>query len=82
MRELLTRSARVEGVGPQVSRLLRLALDGDGYADGATLRALRDDLTLTEALELEAVSLRRRDEVAELSKLLRRQAERSKAGAT
>ena len=78
IRALLERGARVDGVGPMVSRLLRLVLGAGGYPDGAMVRALRDDMTLDEALELEAMSLRRRDEVSELSQLLTRQAERKR----
>lgn len=78
IRALLERGARVDGVGPMVSRLLRLALGAEGYPNGAMVRALRDDMTLDEALELETMSLRRRDEVSELSQLLTRQAERKR----
>lgn len=79
VRALLERGARVEGVGPLASRMLRLCLGAEGYPDGAMVRALRDDMTLDEALELEAMSLRRRDEVSELSQLLTRQAERKRS---
>ncbi len=63
------------GVGPRVNQMLRLALGPEGYPAGDTLRMLRDVLTADEALELEAVSLRRRDEVGELSRLRKERAE-------
>lgn len=61
-------SKPLEGVGPQVSKILRLALDSKGYPRGDMLAFLRS-APLRDALELERVSHRARWEVKEVEKV-------------
>lgn len=72
--------APVEGVGPQCSRILRLALDAKGYPRGDMLSWLYR-APLADALDLERVSHRARHEIKQLEDLaIRRMKEREAAG--
>lgn len=62
-------------MGPRESQVLRLCLDAKGYPDGSMVDVVHRRLTLDEALALEAVSMRRREEVGALTELARQEAE-------
>lgn len=72
IKSALERLAPIDGVGPQTSRLLRLCLDSDGYPRGEMFRALKHDCTLEEALNLESVSWRAREEIDVIAEIKRR----------
>lgn len=64
----------IPGVGPRESQVLRLCLDAKGYPDGGMVNAVHR-LKLDDVLALEAVSLRRREEVGALTEHARLEAE-------